>query len=226
MSEYLEYVDSAEVETTDLDTFVKQQGLDYVDFMKLDVEGAELEVLRGAGEALTDSLLGLNVEVWFQADRVGRPLFSDINDHLGALGFVLFDLRELNRWRRRTLAGQSYESWIGSGQLMYGNALYLRDLPAVVSEGTNPNLPGIAFIKLASLAEVFCYQDFALEVLQAGAELGLEGLSDTRLIEDLQNQAPASSGGWRAAVRRTARASVPPKMRRRLMQTLQGLLTE
>jgi FkbM family methyltransferase len=44
--------DSAEVATTTLDDLVAERGLDRVDFIKLDIEGAELQALRGAQETL------------------------------------------------------------------------------------------------------------------------------------------------------------------------------
>jgi FkbM family methyltransferase len=226
MSEYLEQVGTTTVETTDIESFMREHVMNYVDFMKLDVEGAELDVLRGAGERLRGALLGLDVEVWFQEDHVGRPLFDEVDGYLRDLGFALFDLRQLSRWRRKTLAGPSYTTWIGSGQLMYGNALYFRDVPALLASGAAPP-PKVAFLKLASLAELFCYHDFAIEVLDSGRQSGLLEPTETAvLIADLSRQAPATRGGWRAVVRRAARSSIPPRLRRRLMRILEGLLTE
>lgn len=40
------------VSTITIDDFVEQQGLDRVDFVKMDVEGAELNLLRGAGQSI------------------------------------------------------------------------------------------------------------------------------------------------------------------------------
>jgi FkbM family methyltransferase len=225
---YFEQVSSTEVDTTSVDSFLERRGLEYIDFMKLDVEGAELDVLRGAENALNNSLLGLSVEVWFHEVHTGRPLFSDIDAHLRGLGFVLFDLRQLNRWRRRCLAGQSYDSWIGSGQLMYGNALYPRDLPARLDAGDALGLTSGAVAKLASLAELFCYPDFAVEVIESGQRAGLLTSEESQpLIADLRRQAPeAGTGGWRVATRRTIRAAIPPAARRRLMSVVQDLITE
>lgn len=227
MASYLERIGTANVQTTDVESFMLERGMDYVDFMKLDVEGAELEVLRGAGGALENSLLGLSVEVWFHEEHVGRPLFSDIDAYLRARGFALFDLRQLNRWRRKTLAGQAYESWIGSGQLMYGNALYFRDLPAQLNAGDLPRVPRHAVLKLASLAELFCYPDFAIEVIESAQRVGVLSAPESEsLIADLRRQGSATSEGWRAATRRAVRAAIPPAARRRLMRVVQGLITE
>jgi FkbM family methyltransferase len=228
MASYLEQVGSATVQTTSVDAFLESRGLEYADFMKLDVEGAELDVLEGAEHALSRSLLGLSVEVWFHEEHTGRPLFGDIDAYLRDLGFVLFDLRQLNRWRRSCLAGESYDSWIGSGQLMYGNALYLRDLPARLEAGDGLGLPSGAVLKLASLAELFCYPDFAVEVIESAQRAGLLVAGEAEpLIADLRRQAMGATGnGWRQATRRAVRAAIPPATRRRLVRLVQGLIAE
>jgi FkbM family methyltransferase len=227
MAESLEHVGTTIVETTDLDSFTASRGLSYVDFVKLDVEGVELDVLRGARRALEESVLGLSVEVWFQEDHIGRPLFSDIDTHLRGLGFVLFDLRQLSRWQRRTLADEGHQSGLGTGQLMYGNALYLRDVPALLAAGDGPRLPGNALLKLASLAELFCYPDFAIEVLEAGqTHAVLSHEEATPLVVDLRTQAPSAGVGWRAVTRKAVRSSIPPRMRRRLMRVVSSIIAE
>lgn len=44
--------DIVEVETTAIDVFMKEQNLDHIDYLKLDVEGGELKALLGAKKAL------------------------------------------------------------------------------------------------------------------------------------------------------------------------------
>jgi FkbM family methyltransferase len=50
-----EPVRKVQVTTTTLDSYLRRNGINRVDFMKLDVEGAELEVLQGASELLGNS---------------------------------------------------------------------------------------------------------------------------------------------------------------------------
>lgn len=230
MASYLEQTGAIEVATTSVDAFAERYDFEYIDFMKLDVEGAELAVLRGAEHALDHSLLGLSVEVWFHEEHRGRPLFSDIDAYLRRFGFVLFDLRELNRWRRKTLPGESYYSWTGSGQLMYAQALYLRDLPAHVDSARNryPVLSSTAILKLASIAEVLGYSDFALEVIESGQRMGLLRPEEANpLIDDLRRQVPgAASDGWQRTMRGALRAAIPAVARQRLKRFVQGLIAE
>jgi len=49
--------ESIEVETLRLDDFVKKHGVNRIDFMKMDLEGAELQALHGATECMQSGLL-------------------------------------------------------------------------------------------------------------------------------------------------------------------------
>jgi len=59
-------IGTCEVKTTYLDSFIGEIGFDYVDFIKIDVEGAELSVLKGSEKLLSESILGLSIKVFFK----------------------------------------------------------------------------------------------------------------------------------------------------------------
>jgi FkbM family methyltransferase len=182
-------VATTQIQTTDIDSFMEENNLDYVDFMKIDVEGAELALLEGASRLLSDSLLGLSIEVFFQPYRIGEPLFADVDQYLRRFGFVLFDLVP-ERWRRKTLATKNPMSWYGAGQLVWAQALYLRDLAAeMMSASYKPiNNARIKVLKLASLAEVFDVPDFAIELLENGCNKGLLSHEETALMINLMKR--------------------------------------
>src|SRR5260370_29952398 len=50
----LDVVREVEVTTTSLDAVAQKEGIGHIDFIKIDFEGAELEVLRGASRSLAD----------------------------------------------------------------------------------------------------------------------------------------------------------------------------
>jgi FkbM family methyltransferase len=78
-----------DIPCTTLDTVWKEANVAGPCFIKIDVEGGELSVLKGADETLKDCA-GLLIESPVR-DAKG-PQFLDIYAHLAARGFVLFDM--------------------------------------------------------------------------------------------------------------------------------------
>jgi FkbM family methyltransferase len=89
------------------------------DVLKIDTQGTELDVLRGAGHIL-DKVLAVELEVEFLPQYVGQPLFSDVDAFMRGQGFTL---RALRRTLWRTKADQLRSQ---GGQIMHGDALYFR----------------------------------------------------------------------------------------------------
>jgi FkbM family methyltransferase len=63
-----------------------------IHFLKLDVEGAELEVLKGAAGKLDNSVLGVRSEVCFAPVYKTAPMFGEIHDYLLKHDFELLNL--------------------------------------------------------------------------------------------------------------------------------------
>jgi FkbM family methyltransferase len=78
-----------EVEARSLDSLFRGQD---VHFVKLDVEGAEYDVLQGSGDMLERSVLGLRAEVLFAEVYKGAALFGDLNKYMIDRGFELLNL--------------------------------------------------------------------------------------------------------------------------------------
>lgn len=92
-------------------------GIEEVDFVKLDVQGAEKDVLSGATKTL-QSVLGLELEVEFLELYKNQPLFGDLCSQLSKQGFEFIDFLALARWER--------SKHTGYGQCVFGDALFLR----------------------------------------------------------------------------------------------------
>jgi FkbM family methyltransferase len=100
LSEMVNLDFTAELETTTLDTFCQQEEIKEIDFLQLDVQGAELQVLEGASRIIEDSILAIQTEVNFSELYINQPLFSEVDMCLPSLGFMLFDLEVGRRtWR-------------------------------------------------------------------------------------------------------------------------------
>jgi FkbM family methyltransferase len=84
-----------EVDTATLDSVLESLGLSKVNWIKIDVEGAELEVLRGACNILAESN---KVRVLVEIHSVS--LYKDVSDYLKSLKFkIIYEKRnELGNW--------------------------------------------------------------------------------------------------------------------------------
>ena len=110
------------ISTTTLDEVQRTEGL-APDCLKLDVEGAELDVLVG-GEGVLGDVLVLEIEVEFSPLFNGQPMFWDVDAHLRERGWRLLGLRR-NSWRRIPQASTSAPGY--GGQLIAADALYVNE---------------------------------------------------------------------------------------------------
>ncbi len=124
-----------------LDDALADLGVASVDAMKLDTQGSELSILRGATNALRTCSL-IDVEVEFNPIYEGQALFFEIDEFLRCNGFVLWRLDNLVHYSAEPIAEARSEFKIvvagepparverGNGQLFWGQAYYVRaDFP-------------------------------------------------------------------------------------------------
>lgn len=150
------------------------------DFMKVDVEGHELAVLRGAKKRLEESILGLRIEVFFQPYRIGQPTFSEIDEHLKPFGFALFDIQP-EYWTRKGLADpKKKHTWYRRGQIMWGQVVYFKDFKQA-------KLSREQSLKLMLLADAHGHTDYAYEVFE-----NISQQLDERLRSEVQELLIAS----------------------------------
>jgi FkbM family methyltransferase len=121
------------VATTTLDAWAEREQGKPIDVLKVDVQGAELDVLRGAEVSLR-SVRALELEVEFESLYVGQPLFGDVDDFLRERGFTLWRLRDLThcgltksrRDEASFIVGSRVETTRVGGQIAWANAVYVR----------------------------------------------------------------------------------------------------
>jgi FkbM family methyltransferase len=148
-----------EIETTTLDNFCASEGVDEIDFLQIDVQGADLNVLQGATNLLRRSGLAIQIEVEFSQLYQGQPLFADVDIFLRRQGFSLFDLT--TAYRTRSLSPIRGHNRFG--QLLWGDAFYLRDL---LAEQPYPQLISPEkMLKLACISDILGFSDYTLEIL-------------------------------------------------------------
>ena len=119
-------------------------GIADVDYLKLDIQGAELDAINGAPQMLTDVLV-VHTEVEFIPVYKFQPLFGDVDVALRQQGFMFHNFIKLySRLFKPMLYNNSP---FGSGsQLMYAEAaIYIRNIAAAHS------LPRVKLLKFATL---------------------------------------------------------------------------
>lgn len=120
--ERFEIEDAVTIETTSLDSLYNEKVLPRADFIKLDVQGAELGVLEGGEVFLNENILGIEVEVEFQPMYEKQPLFSDVDRFIReSLGLQIQDIRK-TYWKYP----EGIDVGGAKGQLIFGDALYFR----------------------------------------------------------------------------------------------------
>jgi len=150
---------SVDIETTTLDAFCEDEGIDEIDFLQIDVQGADLDVLQG-GSKLLERCKVIQTEVEFSHLYINQPLFADIDIYLRKQGFTLFDLSVA----KRTRAISPVYSATRLGQILWGDAYYFRDL---IREDLDSDLKSPhQILKLACIADVMDFPDYALEILK------------------------------------------------------------
>ena len=172
---FFDVLETRRVETIALDTFLPGEGIHQVDFIELDTQGTELDILQGAENFLSSSVLGVQVEVEFSAMYQEQPLFADVDIYLRRFNFMLFDLSRY-RLRRRTYPCNMRTR----GQLLWGQAFYLKDYTALSRQDRKQKV-----IKLAIVASFLGFHDYALEIVdflrQGGA--GTLSAEESREVE-------------------------------------------
>ncbi len=116
--DHLETVATEDVATSRLDEVLAD--LEAVDFLKLDIQGFELPVLRHATRVLARTNV-VHCEVSFAPIYQDQALFSEIETLLRAAGFYLLDFSSLCRYSSTGSARRSRD------RLGWGDAVFVRE---------------------------------------------------------------------------------------------------
>lgn len=177
------------VEVDTLDNLCKQHNIQDVDFIKLDTQGSELLILKGAQRLLDSTVFGVEIEVEFAELYKGQPLFSEIDGFLRSLGFYLFDLK-LTHWKRSVGIGVGWPK----GQLICGDALYLRSvehMPKILS-GEDEQFKKSKIVRAISICLLYGYCDYALYLVKNGGNVFTNG--EIEMVEKtIRKQTPLSN---------------------------------
>lgn len=148
-----------------LDRALSAAGIGHVDFVKLDTQGSELSILQGAQQILERFVFGVEVEINLNEIYEGVPLFGDVDRFVRGYDYELAEIRP--QWRLR-YSGRGLVDG-GRGQSVWGDALYLKSLPAVTARlGTlTPVERETELARHVATCLLYGLGDYALELVGA-----------------------------------------------------------
>ena len=150
--------------------------IDKLDFVKLDAEGAELEILKGFDKKI-EELMGIEIEVQFIERYIESPLFFEVNKFLNDNGFELYLINSESWFRGNKLFNST-----SNHKLVWADLVYFRKLELIkknCKEKVNSNY----IEKLVILLILYRFYDESIFILK---ELTEEKLISYDLRNDLE----------------------------------------
>lgn len=157
--EGFEVLKEISVKTFTLNKVIEDNSLD-IDFLKLDTQGSELKIIKGADKYF-DKILGFEIEVEFIELYKEQPLFHKVDAFMTKKGFELFDLNRY--WASRNNMDSNYSN---RGQIVFADAIYFRK-PSSFFSGNHINKDDLRtkHIKLISILILYGHHNAAKEYL-------------------------------------------------------------
>ena len=137
------------------------------DFLKIDTQGSELQILQGASAALDNSLLGAIVETWTVPVHAGQGLTHDIMALMQGKGFLICQMGTAAKWDRKIVETVPVSN---RRQIVGLDILFMRDPALIEARLRSPALAA----KFAVIAQLYGHYDLALEALDIAAATGME----------------------------------------------------
>lgn len=149
------------IKTKTLDSALEENKLKNPNYIKLDIQGAELDALKGGLKSLK-SICCVEIEIEFAELYEGQPLFSETEQFLRELGFEVWDIR-------RTFQKEKNAVFFGfkKGRLVSGDALFFKN-PKKLHDDLD-ELDDNDWYQIISssieIAKVYGYSDYVLDLI-------------------------------------------------------------
>ncbi len=130
-------------------------GMPFVDFLKMDIQGAELTVLKN-GESVLQQCVAIQLEVSFVGLYESQPTFGEVDVWMRSKGFMPHCFLDVKRWSiSPTIRNNNFR--IPFNQLLEADIVYIRD-PLTASEWSDEQLRKLIIIA----HECFASPDLAM----------------------------------------------------------------
>jgi FkbM family methyltransferase len=157
---------TALVSTVTLDSLFSAGVLPRLDYLKIDVEGAELDILKAGRDALR-SCAALKIECSFLQQRNGQALIWEVIPLVISGGLEVVDIAGFHRWRRRPVPAHpyrtNYEMPYSKGQVAQCDVMCLRAPKTVTSSDD--------LARLVIISSALGYFDFAIGAIRCQSSL-------------------------------------------------------
>lgn len=155
----LDLVGTSKVKTDTLDNLFNKNDEIYAEFIKLDCQGIEFEILHGAENILKNQCVALYVEAEFFTFYKGQKLFHEIDGYLRGLGFQLYGLSP-HYLSAKKIDRRQYDT---QERIAWADAVYFKDPLAYDS---NISLDKRKIESLIVSAIMLKYYDFSIELVE------------------------------------------------------------
>lgn len=129
-----------------------------VDFIKIDTQGSEFEILEGGKQTLLNHCFGCTIETWTTEIHKGQHLSFEIMKFLHEQGFLLFNCQIGASWKRKFGDGNLQ----GNRQIVGLDLLYLKN-PKTFFD-LKPSLEKT--VKAIAISDVWGFPDYAIQLIE------------------------------------------------------------
>lgn len=152
-----------------LTDFARDRGITDIDFIKIDIDGGDFDLLQSIETLLSESnVLGLRLEVnFYGSDNPGDHTFHNTDRFMRKNGYELVDL-SFNRYSLAALPSRYVWDFPGqsvTGRPFQGDAIYVRDLCADRWKDLAQAYSNVKLLKLVILFVILKLDDHAAELL-------------------------------------------------------------
>ncbi|MBI4689835.1 MAG: FkbM family methyltransferase [Nitrospirae bacterium] len=180
VSDSMRTVEKREVNIVTMDQIFKDEALKIAapDFLSMDVQGAEYNILQGSKEILRQNVLALVIETWFHPLYQGQKIFGDISNFLSDHGFYFVKCLRMAEYSPfRAPVGQR-----GEGFQMLTDALFLRRIDSIESVITDNILLHTMLRKLAFISITYNQFEYGLKCLHRSKKANVSYETDFKNI--------------------------------------------
>jgi hypothetical protein len=175
VSDFFEVVDQVQVPATNLNVVIQQLELSSIDWLKLDTQGTDYDILVSLDLAFYNKLLVVDLEPGATCFYINENRFSDIHEFMLNNGFWLADLvqqrfpRISNKTSKKLKLSSEDMRNLGDNPFAF-ELQYFRSIDFLAEQGIELR----DFVSFWILAMTNCHYSFAIEIGMSADKFGIK----------------------------------------------------